>query len=181
MSCQTRFLPGLVVDGYDSMGSQGDKLVRPSPFGLRIDIAASIGLDQNLDRLSIETGKMLYLAMKNRWWLIQAILVMCGDSVLRHGCLGLHGNFTFSDMFWYCITYQRFWTFTEVEGNINSRKYVNILDTYLWSVIARHFPTVEFLFQDCNAPYMLLRRQHGGSRKPILNVWYGPLNHRTLA
>jgi hypothetical protein len=42
-------------------------------------------------------------------------------------------------MFWGCITYQG--TFTEVEDNINSRKYINILDTYLLLVIARHFPT----------------------------------------
>ena len=28
MSCQTRFLQGLFVDDYDSMGSEGDKFVR---------------------------------------------------------------------------------------------------------------------------------------------------------
>jgi hypothetical protein len=44
-------------------------------------------------------------------------------------------------MFWGCITYQGVGTFTEVEGNINSRMYINILDTYLWPVIARHFLT----------------------------------------
>jgi hypothetical protein len=49
-------------------------------------------------------------------------------------------------------TYQGVRTFTEVEGNINSRKYINILDTYLWPVIARHFPTDEYIFQDDNAP-----------------------------
>ena len=51
MSCQTRFLQGLFVDDYDSMSSQGEKFVRPSPFGLRTDIAAYIGVDQNLDGL----------------------------------------------------------------------------------------------------------------------------------
>jgi hypothetical protein len=55
-------------------------------------------------------------------------------------------------MFWGCITYQGVRTFTKVEGNINSRKYINILDTYLWPVIAGHFPTDEYLFQDDNAP-----------------------------
>jgi hypothetical protein len=57
-------------------------------------------------------------------------------------------------------------TFTEVEGNINSWKYINILDTYLWPVIARRFPTYEYLFQDD----MLLGRQNGGNRKTILNI-----------
>jgi protein involved in sex pheromone biosynthesis len=60
-------------------------------------------------------------------------------------------------MFRGCITYQGVGTFTEVEGNINSRKYINILDTYLWPVIARHFPTDEYLFQDKNAPVHVSR------------------------
>jgi transposase len=51
MSCQTRFFQGLVVDDYDSMGSEREKFVRPSPFGLRTDIAAYIGVDQSLDGL----------------------------------------------------------------------------------------------------------------------------------
>ena len=49
MSYQTRFLQGLFVDDYDSMGSKGEKNVRPPPFGLKTDIAAYIGVDQNLD------------------------------------------------------------------------------------------------------------------------------------
>ena len=61
-------------------------------------------------------------------------------------------------MFWGCITYQRVGTFTEVEGNINSRKYINILDSYLWPVIARHLPTDKYLFQDDNAPIHASRK-----------------------
>jgi hypothetical protein len=51
MSCQTRFLQGLFVDDYDSMGSQGEQFVRPTPFGMRTDIATYIGVDQNVDGL----------------------------------------------------------------------------------------------------------------------------------
>ena len=51
-------------------------------------------------------------------------------------------------MFWDCITYQGIRTFTDVEGNINSRKYIDIIDTHLWPVFARHFPTDEYIFQD---------------------------------
>jgi len=93
--------------------------------------------------------------MKHKCWLIQTITLMCGDAlfeVWRPECLRLCGNCKFSAMFWGWITYQEVGTFTEVEGNINSWKYINILDTYLWSVIARHFPTNEYLFQDDNAP-----------------------------
>jgi hypothetical protein len=72
-------------------------------------------------------------------------------------------------MFWGCITYQGVGTFTEVEGNINSRKYINILDAYLWPVIARHFLSDEYSKMTM-PPYMLLGRQNGGNRKAILNV-----------
>jgi transposase len=72
--------------------------------------------------------------------------------VWRPECLGLRGNCKLSAMFWGCITNQGVGTFTEVESNINSRKYFNILDTYVWPVIARHFPNDEYLFQDYNAP-----------------------------
>ena len=60
-------------------------------------------------------------------------------------------------MFCGCITYQEVESFTEVEGNINSRKYINILDKYLWPVIAHHFPTDEYLLQDENAPVHVSR------------------------
>jgi transposase len=76
----------------------------------------------------------------------------CPGEVWQPECLGLHGNCKCCAMFWGCITYQGVGTSTEVEGNINSRKYINILDTYLWPVIARHFPTDEYLFQDDNVP-----------------------------
>ena len=65
---------------------------------------------------------------------------MCEDALMEFGDLNNLGlNCKFSTMFWGFITYQG--TFTEVENNINSRKYINILDTYLFPVIARHFPT----------------------------------------
>ena len=37
----------MFVDDYDYMGSQGEIFVRPSPFRLRTDIAAYIGVNQN--------------------------------------------------------------------------------------------------------------------------------------
>ena len=55
-------------------------------------------------------------------------------------------------MFWGCITYHGIGTFTEVQGNINSRKYIEVLDNQLWPVLARHFPTDDYLFQEDNAP-----------------------------
>lgn len=74
------------------------------------------------------------------------------DEVWRPECLGLRGNSKFSAMFWGCISHNGIGTFTQVEGNINSRKYIDILDENLWPVLARHFPNNDYLFQEDNAP-----------------------------
>ncbi|CAC5378507.1 unnamed protein product [Mytilus coruscus] len=58
----------------------------------------------------------------------------------------------FSTMVWGCISYQGVGTLTKVEGYINADKYISILDDNIWPVIARHFPTNDYLFQDDNAP-----------------------------
>ena len=70
------------------------------------------------------------------------------------------------------LTWSKYYSLVSIGVNrsVNSRKYINILETYLWPVIARHFPTDEYLFQDDNAPYMLLGRQNGGNRKIMLNA-----------
>ena len=41
---------------------------------------------------------------------------------------------------------------TKVDGTINAAKYVEILDSCLWPVIARHLPDDNYCFQDDNAP-----------------------------
>ena len=58
----------------------------------------------------------------------------------------------FSIMVWECFCFHGVGTLCRVEGNINSDKYIDILDTNLWPVIARHFPDGAYLFQDDNAP-----------------------------
>jgi hypothetical protein len=57
----------------------------------------------------------------------------------------------FSVMFWGCISYYGIGTLTPVVGNLNSEKYINILDDNLWTVIAQHFPTSPYIFQVDNA------------------------------
>ena len=67
------------------------------------------------------------------------------DERLRPECIGLYQgrNYKtkFSVMFWGCISYYGLGTLTPVVGNLNSEKYINILDDNLWPVIAQHFPT----------------------------------------
>lgn len=39
-----------------------------------------------------------------------------------------------------------------VDGFIDARKYIQILDDNIWPVIVRHFPNNNYLFQADNAP-----------------------------
>ena len=55
-------------------------------------------------------------------------------------------------MIWGCICWEGVGTLTKVCGNINSEKYVSIIDENIWPVIARHFPDNNYLNQDDNAP-----------------------------
>ena len=60
-------------------------------------------------------------------------------------------------MFWGCITYDGVGTLAVVDGNINSQKYIDILDTNLWPVIAKVFSAGQWIFQDDHAPPHVLR------------------------
>ena len=55
------------------------------------------------------------------------------DEIWLPEFLGVRGRNQCSAMFWGCITHEGVGTFTEVDGNINSQKYINILDTHLWA------------------------------------------------
>jgi hypothetical protein len=56
-------------------------------------------------------------------------------------------------MFWGCISY-----FGVVDGNINSEKYISILDDNLWPVVARYFANNPWTLQEDNAPCHVSRR-----------------------
>ena len=80
------------------------------------------------------------------------------DERLRPECNGLYQgrNYKtkFSVMFKGCISYYGVGTLTPVVGNLNSEKYTNILDDNLWPVIAQHFPTSPYIFQEDNISYL---------------------------
>ena len=60
-------------------------------------------------------------------------------------CLGQYGDqdrqSAVSVLYWGCITYKGVGKFVPVEGNMNSEKYINMLDECLWPVVTKHFPT----------------------------------------
>ena len=53
---------------------------------------------------------------------------------------------------WGCVCYDGVGTLAAVEGNINSAKYIDILDKNLWPVVVWYFEGKEYLFMDDNAP-----------------------------
>ena len=51
-----------------------------------------------------------------------------------------------------CVTFQGVGVLPPVEGNINSEKYINILDTYLWPVVAKNFGNSHWILQEDKCP-----------------------------
>ena len=43
-------------------------------------------------------------------------------------------------------------TITVKNGNINAAEYIEIVENFVWPVIARHFPDDNYIYQDDNAP-----------------------------
>lgn len=54
-------------------------------------------------------------------------------------------------MVWGCITYFGQGTLTFVDGNLNSEKYIKLLNDNLWPVVAKYFLDKPYMFQDDNA------------------------------
>ena len=84
-----------------------------------------------------------------------------------------------SVMFWGCLTYEDEGTLGPVGGNINSRKYTEVLDEHLWPVIAKLPPGRAYIFQEDNALCTPPERPHSGNRKTRILVWTGLHSHRT--
>ena len=70
-------------------------------------------------------------------------------------CLGLYGSRNggarVSVMFWGCICKDGVGTITDVEGNINSAKYIDILDNNLLLVVLK-LENYQWISQDDSAP-----------------------------
>ena len=71
-------------------------------------------------------------------------------------CLGDHGvpgpRVQACVMFRECISYISVETFVEAEDNINSARYVGILEQNVWPVVAKDFSVKSWTFQDDNCP-----------------------------
>ena len=56
-------------------------------------------------------------------------------------------------MFWGRICYQGVDTLVPIDGIIDSRKYVKVLDENLWPVVCKNFAGRQFIFQETIALY----------------------------
>ena len=54
-------------------------------------------------------------------------------------------------MIWGCISWFGVGTISMIDGTLNSRGYLQILEDKLWPVVAKHFPGGDYLFQDDGA------------------------------
>jgi hypothetical protein len=61
----------------------------------------------------------------------------------RPECLGLrsirNGGVRISVSFWGCIRYSGVGTITPFDGNLNTEKYISLLENNLWQVVVKHF------------------------------------------
>ena len=58
----------------------------------------------------------------------------------------------FGVMVWGCISYNGVGTLAYVKGTLNAQGYQDILEKHLWPIVAKYFPSEDFIFQDDNAP-----------------------------
>ena len=49
-------------------------------------------------------------------------------------------------------------TLTPTDGNLDLEKYIFILESHLWQVVANHFGNVPWIFQDDNSPFHITDR-----------------------
>ena len=85
-----------------------------------------------------------------------------------------------SCMFWGCITYDGIGVLVPVDGNLNSTKYIELLDNSLWPVIVKVFGNRPFIFQDDNATPIRLDRPITGKQKTESPNLIGLHNPQTL-
>ena len=93
-------------------------------------------------------------------------------------CLGQYGDqdhqSAVSVLFWGCITYKGVGKLVPVEGNMNSEKYINVLDECLWPVVTKHFPTDRWTLQEDKKVMSCLRTDHPVEKRQ-------PHSHSSLA
>jgi hypothetical protein len=101
------------------------------------------------------------------------------DERFRPDCLGQLDDFETtcraSFMFWGCITYYGVGTLVAIDGNMNTDKYISVLDDNLWPIVVRHFSDRPWIFQKDNAPcHVSLRANQWKEENGICTLLWPP-------
>jgi hypothetical protein len=59
-----------------------------------------------------------------------------------------NGGVRISVSFWGCTCYSGVGTITPFDGNLNTEKYISLLENNLWQVVVKHFGNDPWIFQD---------------------------------
>ena len=94
-------------------------------------------------------------------------------------CLGQLDDFETtcraSVKFWGWITYYGVGTLVAIDGNMNTDKYISVLDDNLWPVVVRHFSDRPRIFQEDNAPcHVSLRANQWKEENGIRTLLWPP-------
>ena len=105
-------------------------------------------IDNNWKNVIFSDETQVVISKENRLYVWRT-----ADEAYRPACVGEHGrNVRISAMFWVCVTYSGVGTLVPITGNMNSEKYINTLDEFLWPVVTKQFGNSPFIFQEDNAP-----------------------------
>ena len=77
-----------------------------------------------------------------------------------------------------CITWYGVGTLCQVNGNINPEKYISVLDSQLWPVIAHHFRMIHMGSRTTMSLSIGLGLWSGISMITAFMVWYGQPSHQ---
>ena len=69
-------------------------------------------------------------------------------------CLNPGRGFRAGSMIWVYINYEGVGTLTVVDGNINAKKYIEVIDNLVWPVIARHSQMIIMCSKMIMSPYI---------------------------
>ena len=97
----------------------------------------------------------------------------------RPDCIGQLDDFETtcraSVMFWGCITYYGVEILVAIHGNMNTDKYISVLEDNLWPVVVRHFSDRPWIFQEDNAPcHVSLRANQWKEENGIRTLLWPP-------
>jgi hypothetical protein len=102
----------------------------------------------------------------------------------RPECLGLrficNGGVRISVSFWGCICYSGVGTITPFDGNLNTEKYISLLENNLWQAVVKHFGTDPWFSKMIIVHVTCHNGLKIGKIRTTVHVWTGRHNLQIL-